>query len=69
MTTDRPMQIGMVQTLFTDVPTPVINLLMPPFRDLMKQFTGLDGQIQVDKSQIFQQELGQWSDPDSFVPA
>ena len=42
-----PMQIGMVQTLFTDVPTPVINLLMPPFRDLMKQFTGLDGQIQV----------------------
>ena len=28
-----------------------------------------DGQIQVDKSQIFQQELGQWSDPDSFVPA
>ena len=40
-------QIGMVQTLFTDVPTPVINLLMPPFRDLMKQFTGLDGQVQV----------------------
>jgi len=28
-----------------------------------------DGQIQIDKSQIFQQELGQWSDPDSFVPA
>jgi cytochrome b6-f complex iron-sulfur subunit len=28
-----------------------------------------DGQIQVDKSQIFQQELGQWSDPDSFIPA
>jgi cytochrome b6-f complex iron-sulfur subunit len=26
-----------------------------------------DGQVVVDKSQIFQQELGQWSDPDSFV--
>jgi cytochrome b6-f complex iron-sulfur subunit len=25
-----------------------------------------DGQIVVDKSQKFQQELGQWSDPDSF---
>ncbi len=28
-----------------------------------------DGQIVVDKSQKFQQELGQWSDPDSFIPA
>jgi cytochrome b6-f complex iron-sulfur subunit len=28
-----------------------------------------DGQILVDKSQKFQQELGQWSDPDSFIPA
>jgi len=27
-----------------------------------------DGQIVVDKSQKFQQELGQWSDPDSFIP-
>jgi cytochrome b6-f complex iron-sulfur subunit len=26
-----------------------------------------DGQIVVDKSQIFQQELGQWEDPDSFI--
>ena len=26
-----------------------------------------DGQIMVDKSQIFQQELGQWEDPDSFI--
>jgi ABC-type phosphate/phosphonate transport system substrate-binding protein len=42
-----PVQIGMVQTLFTDVPTPIINLLMPPFRGLMKEFTGLNGQIQV----------------------
>jgi cytochrome b6-f complex iron-sulfur subunit len=28
-----------------------------------------DGQIMVDKSQKFQQELGQWSDADSFIPA
>jgi cytochrome b6-f complex iron-sulfur subunit len=26
-----------------------------------------DGQILIDKSQKFQQELGQWSDPDSFI--
>ncbi len=28
-----------------------------------------DGQIMIDKSQKFQQELGQWSDPESFLPA
>lgn len=28
-----------------------------------------DGQLVVDKSQKFQEELGQWSDPDSFVSA
>ncbi len=28
-----------------------------------------DGQIVVDKSQKFQEELGQWSDPDSFITA
>ena len=28
-----------------------------------------DGQIIVDKSQKFQEELAQWSDPDSFLPA
>jgi cytochrome b6-f complex iron-sulfur subunit len=27
-----------------------------------------DGQLEVDKSRIFQQEMGQWSDPSSFVP-
>jgi cytochrome b6-f complex iron-sulfur subunit len=27
-----------------------------------------DGQIMVDKSQRFQEELKQWSDPDSFIP-
>jgi cytochrome b6-f complex iron-sulfur subunit len=28
-----------------------------------------DGSIMVDKSQKFQEELGQWADPDSFIPA
>jgi cytochrome b6-f complex iron-sulfur subunit len=28
-----------------------------------------DGSIMVDKSQKFQEELGQWKDPDSFIPA
>ncbi len=27
-----------------------------------------DGQLEVDKSRKFQQELGQWSDPQSYVP-
>jgi cytochrome b6-f complex iron-sulfur subunit len=27
-----------------------------------------DGQIQVDKSQTFKFEVGQWDDPDSFIP-
>jgi cytochrome b6-f complex iron-sulfur subunit len=27
-----------------------------------------DGQLEIDKSRTFQQELGQWSDPASFVP-
>lgn len=28
-----------------------------------------DGQLEVDKSKLFQEEIGQWSDPTSFVPA
>jgi cytochrome b6-f complex iron-sulfur subunit len=28
-----------------------------------------DGQIEVDKSRIFQEEMGQWRDPASYVPA
>lgn len=27
-----------------------------------------DGQLEVDKSRVFQQELGQWQEPDSYVP-
>ena len=27
-----------------------------------------DGQIEVDRSHIFREELGQWNDPESFIP-
>ena len=27
-----------------------------------------DGQLEIDKSRAFQEELGQWADPDSYVP-
>jgi cytochrome b6-f complex iron-sulfur subunit len=27
-----------------------------------------DGQIEVDKSRLFQEEMGQWNDPASFIP-
>jgi cytochrome b6-f complex iron-sulfur subunit len=27
-----------------------------------------DGQLEVDKSKIFQEEIGQWNDPSSYVP-
>jgi ABC-type phosphate/phosphonate transport system substrate-binding protein len=38
-----PVRIAMVQTLFADVPIPLVNLLTPQFRGLMKDFTGLNG--------------------------
>lgn len=38
-----PVRISMVQTLFNDVPAPIVNLLTPPFKSLMKDFTGLNG--------------------------
>jgi len=28
-----------------------------------------DGQLEVDRSRVFQEELGQWEDPDCYVPA
>jgi cytochrome b6-f complex iron-sulfur subunit len=48
-----------------------INFEGPAPRPLerFKVTLGDDGQMIVDKSQKFQQELGQWSDPDSFIAA
>ena len=48
-----------------------INFEGPAPRPLERFKLGLvaDGQIQVDKGRKFQQELGQWTDPDSFLTA
>ncbi len=48
-----------------------VNFEGPAPRPLerFKVTTGEDGQMVVDKSQKFQEELGQWSDPASFVTA
>lgn len=47
-----------------------INFEGPAPRPLerFKVSIGDDGQIVVDKSQKYQEELGQWTDPDSFLP-
>ncbi len=47
-----------------------INLEGPAPRPLERYAIRIaeDGLIEVDKSRLFQQELGQWKDPDSFVP-
>ncbi len=48
-----------------------VNFEGPAPRPLerFKLYTADDGQLIVDKSNIYQEELGQWSDPDSFVQA
>lgn len=47
-----------------------VNFEGPAPRPLerFKVSVGDDGQLVVDKSQKYQEELGQWSDPDSFIP-
>ncbi|MCU0872858.1 MAG: Rieske (2Fe-2S) protein [Pirellulaceae bacterium] len=47
-----------------------INLEGPAPRPLERYAIRVaeDGQLEVDKSRLFQAELGQWKDPDSFVP-
>lgn len=47
-----------------------INFEGPAPRPLERYAISLadDGQLLVDKSRTFQEELGQWKDPDSFVP-
>jgi ABC-type phosphate/phosphonate transport system substrate-binding protein len=41
----RTVQIGMVQSLFVDIPRPLVNVLALPFANLMKEQTGVDGQL------------------------
>ncbi len=44
-----PVKIGMVQSIFTDVPPVLINFLGPQFNSLVKEFTGLPGHMTVGK--------------------
>jgi cytochrome b6-f complex iron-sulfur subunit len=48
-----------------------INFEGPAPRPLERYAISLgdDGQLQVDKSKLFFEEMGQWSDPSSFYPA
>ena len=47
-----------------------VNFEGPAPRPLerFKVSVGDDGQLVVDKAQKYQEELGQWADPDSFIP-
>jgi ABC-type phosphate/phosphonate transport system substrate-binding protein len=40
-----PVKIGMAGSLFRDVPASMIQLLTPPFQSLMRDQTGLEGEI------------------------
>jgi ABC-type phosphate/phosphonate transport system substrate-binding protein len=42
-----PVRIGMVSSLFNDIPAPLIEFLGGPFKTLIKEFTGLEGQLKV----------------------
>lgn len=40
-----PVRIGMVQTLFTDIPSPLVQVILQPFGTIIKDFTGVDGRV------------------------
>jgi ABC-type phosphate/phosphonate transport system substrate-binding protein len=42
-----PVQIGMVQTLFTDIPQTLVNICAAPFNALLKEQTGVDGNLTI----------------------
>jgi ABC-type phosphate/phosphonate transport system substrate-binding protein len=46
-TSSRPVRIGMVSSLFNDIPPALVEFVGGPFKTLMKEFTGLDGQLKV----------------------
>jgi cytochrome b6-f complex iron-sulfur subunit len=48
-----------------------INFEGPAPRPLERYAIGIanDGQLEIDKSRTFQEEMGQWADPTSYVPA
>jgi ABC-type phosphate/phosphonate transport system substrate-binding protein len=42
-----PVQIGMVQTLFNDIPQTLVNICSAPFGALLKDQTGVDGNLTI----------------------
>jgi len=45
---NAPVQIGMVRTLFVDIPRPIVTVLAYPFGKLMQEQTGVDGQLTIE---------------------
>jgi ABC-type phosphate/phosphonate transport system substrate-binding protein len=43
----EPVRIGMVSSLFNDIPPALVEFAGGPFKALMKEFTGLSGQLKV----------------------
>ena len=48
----NPVKVGMVKSLFRDVPTPLARIFIRPFGSLMKEFTGLNGQMHIGDEAI-----------------
>jgi ABC-type phosphate/phosphonate transport system substrate-binding protein len=42
-----PLRIGMVQTFFNDVPPPLVQIVIDPFGTIMRETTGLAGELLV----------------------
>lgn len=45
-----PIRMGMVQSLFQDVPAPFVKFFSKPFTDIVKEFTGLNSEVVVGGS-------------------
>ena len=48
----EPVRLGMVSTLFNDIPAPLIEFMRGPFNFLVKEFTGLEAQLKVGGNAI-----------------
>jgi len=42
---EPPIKIGMVSTLFTDIPTPLATFILQPFGGIMREFSGMNGKM------------------------
>lgn len=48
-----PVEIGIVQTLFTDIPQALVNICAAPFTDLLKDQTGINGKLTIAGDAFF----------------